>query len=447
MRRLLLLFGCLAAIALAGCSSDSAFPTATGKGTIRAINAIKSSPGISFLIEERQINVVDYKSSSGNNQYDDLDYTFNFEVLFAGDTARTRVASSFLDVVADREYTYLISGTIANPTIMVWEADVREWNDGETVFEARFAHTAAARGAIDLYFAAPGITPALGQEIGSLSFGEILPIADYPQGDYVYTITDAGDPTSVIYTSDTITPVEQTSLLFIVFDADESDLAPVSVRFFNAGGSLASLPDVRFDPTMRFFHASTALGTSDIYLQETLTTPLLVSHAFGDITGDIPVASDAYTITYTAEGNSGSILVEHDVNLLPGTHNHYFVVGEMDAFSVVAVIPDRRSVETIVKFSALNASTNHAAIDLYIVTADTSITESVPLFFSLALGSGPLAANLQAGSFDVYLTTATEETILAGPIRIDTTVGDVLSVIAMDNVDPAIADLVFVPDP
>ena len=48
MKRLVLVFALLAVVA--ACTSDSNLPNPTGKGTIRALNAIIGSPDIAFRI-------------------------------------------------------------------------------------------------------------------------------------------------------------------------------------------------------------------------------------------------------------------------------------------------------------------------------------------------------------------------------------------------------------
>ena len=143
MRPILCVLAALA-ITLAGCAGETKLPVATGKGTVRAVNAIKSSPAFRFLIEERLIGAAEYKSSTASSPFDDLDYVFNFDVQVAAtDTELTRVARKALTVVKDVEYTFVISGNYKSPAITVWEAPTREWSGTETVFEARFGHTAA----------------------------------------------------------------------------------------------------------------------------------------------------------------------------------------------------------------------------------------------------------------------------------------------------------------
>lgn len=446
MRRTLLILGALAALHLYGCAGDSAFPLATGKGTVRAINAITTSPAITFLIEERQIGTAGYKGATGSQAYDDLEYTFNFEVNIPI-TGRRRIASQFLDVVADKDYTFVISGTLANATVTLWEGDTRQWEETDTVFESRFGHAAAALGPVDVYFAPAGTAPVLGEQIGTLSFGEILPAADYAEGIYVVTYTARGDPLNVLFTSDPVARGARDSSIVTLFDADANDLAPVSVWSFNAAGAAARLTDASFPPTLRFFNASTALGTADIYNDENLLTALVIDHAFGDITGDIEVSAGTNSLTYTAPGNTGSILFENAVTVPAGTRGNYYVVGETGALSAITHLPDRRSVETVSKFSFMHAATNHPSVDVYIVEADADIAEINPSVFSVPVGLAPLQTELVQGSFDLYVTTAGEKTVIIGPVRLDTTLGGVIDIIMLDTVDPATADIVFIPVP
>ena len=173
MRKTLFLLGCLATVVFSGCTGESNRSVATGEGRMRAINAIKTSPTMNFLIEERRIGNVEYKLSTNPVSFDDLEYIFNVETILAGDLMATRVASQSLDVVMNTDYTFLISGALEAPDITVWEIPIREWSGTETVFELRFANTADSIGDVDVYFAPPGTAPMPGNALGTLSFGEV----------------------------------------------------------------------------------------------------------------------------------------------------------------------------------------------------------------------------------------------------------------------------------
>jgi len=449
MRKTLLALGCVAALVFTGCTGESSLPVATGKGTLRAINAIPTSPAVLFAIEERSIGTVDYSNLSNQVSFDDLEYTFNFEVLLAGDLLQTRVASTVLKVERDTEYTFLISGELATPTITVWETAIREWEGTETVFQARFAHTAESLGPIDVYFAAPGVAPVLGQQAGTISFTEFLSPVEYEAGDFVVTFTTAGDPNDVLFTSDTITPVAQAGFTMAIFDSTANDAGPVSVRLIMDFGGASRVPDINVLPTVRLFHAATNLETADIYVDELLTDQLLADHTFRDVTGDIDLAADVYTFTYTAAGNVGAILFEGTAAVLPGVHSQIYIVtdtlGELVSFIRLS---ERRPIETIVQLSYVHAAANHPLVDVYIVDAGIDIADAVPRFFNLSPGLPPVTTNLQDGDFEIYLTVAAEKTVIAGPVALTTALGDIVDYIAYDNVgDPSIADLVLIPLP
>ena len=447
MRKTFLVLVFTAVIAFSGCTGESNRQQATGTANFRAINAIPTSPTFAFLIEERAAGTVEFKNTSGQSTFDDLDYIFNFEVILAGDLTRTRVASTLIETERDNDYTFLLSGPIDAPTVTVWQQESRIWDGTETVFRANFAHSAATVGSVDVYFQAPGVAPALGQEAGTLSFTEFLPAIEYPVADYVTILTTAGDPGDILFTSGTIAPVAQSAFTISVFDTDANDVGPVSVRAFSNVGAASTVADENFSPTIRFIQATPNLATSDIYIDEMLTDQILADHAYKDVTGDIPIAAGTYPITYTAAGNVGAILHEDSATIFQNTHNQFYVVGEVDGLISFQRIPDRRSVETQARFSFMHAANNHESVDLYIVPTGESIDGVFPRLFDLNVGTAPAVLNLQSGDFDLYLTTSTEKTVITGPITLSLALGDVVDYVSYDNVDPAIADIVAIPLP
>jgi len=457
MKHFLLLAVCLAAVFLGACSTESQFPVATGEASVRAINTIPTSPSFSFLIQERLIGAVEYKTASEPARYDDIDYTFSFEVLLPGDPPRiTRVASQVLAVEADRDYTFVISGPIAAPVITVWEGDDRAWDGSETVFETRVGHTAASLGDVDVYFDAATTPPTLGPVLGTLAFGEVLPAADFETGDYILTITAAGDPTNVHFESAPVNISARISAIISVFEGDANDLSPWSVRLFNqnAGGA-GVLVDPRFLPTLRLFHASMDFGAADVYFDDPLTAPVLEDHAFGDITDDLDVPAGTLPLTYTTADNIGSILIDAERAIPAIARTHLYVVrNSLGDDVLVDHFPDRRSIETRARLSIIHTATSHAAVDIYFVPRVLPIDETrelsedaLPLIRGLALSSDPRQFPMVAGSFDIFVTVLGDKTVLAGPIPLDTSLGDVIDMIIYENVDPNVVDLAFIPVP
>ena len=448
MRKSLVVTTSALVLLLSACTGDSDRPVATGEGIVRAINAIPTSPEYLFAIEERLISGVSYSNISSQTAFDDLSYIFNFEVRLPGSVANERVASTPVDVETDHEYTFVISGDVATPTITVWDTITREFAETDTVFQTRFGHTAASIGPIDVYFAAPGVAPAAGEAIATVAFGEVSPAFDREAGEYVYIVTTAGDPSDILFESDGLTANAQSSFTITPFDGTANDLGPLTVRVITDAGGINSLADTNLSSTVRFIHASINMEPADIYTDEMLMDQISANHAYRDVTGDIDLASGSYTFTYTAAGNPGSVLLEATGSVFSSSHAQIYVVGADGALTSFIRNPDRRSVETLTKFTFTHAAFNHPAVDMYIVEAGTLVEDVlIPDLFNVTPGSFPLTANIDQGDLELYLTVSGEKTIIEGPVALTAELGDVLEYISYDNVDPATADIVAIPLP
>ena len=450
MKRYLILAICMAAVILGACAGETNLPKATGEGAVRALNAIPASPDIAFLIEERTLGSVPTKSATATAEWDDLEYTFNFQTRLAGDALTTRVASQPLKVEADMDYTFVISGALAAPDITIWEVNRREWVGTETVFEAHMANLAESLGSIDIYFADAVIPPALGGQIATLAFGEIAAPVDLEEGDYVMTITPAGDDTTILFVSNPVAITAQVQYMFAVFEGDENDLSPVSVRLFNLGsGGSGGLIDSRFPPTMRFIHGAINFGDADIYIDDPLTIPVVTDHAFKDVTPFIDVTSGALPVTYTQAGNIGTTLLDVDEAVLSGSRTDFFVLTDLDGMDVrVSNRADRRSIQTRARLSFMNTAGGRPSVDIYVVPDGELLDEAFPTLPGLPLGFTPVQLPFPPGSYDIYVTDNDEKAVhLAGPIDLDLDFGDVVETIIFENVDPMVVDVEFLPSP
>lgn len=440
---------CLAAALAVGCAQESDLPNPTGKGRVQAINGIPASPGIEFRIEERELATLSYKSASAGANYDDFEYQFNFDTVIDPLEGRTRIASVAQKVDVNRHYTFVLTGEVAAPDVMVWEGEQRVFDDGATVFQVQFAHLAESLGELDVYLAPQGTAPVVGAEIGSVAYGEILPPTDLTAEKKVLTVTARGDPTTVVYRTSAVTFNAATAYTLTLFDGDETDVSPQTVRFLTATGGSGVLTDTRYQSTIRLFHAAMSMAAADIYDDEALTSTLVTNQAFGQVSGDLPFSAAETDLTWTAAGNPSVVLFEETVDAASGTHNNLIVIETADDDDDPAgrfYVPDRRSVSTFARFSVFHAAADQEILDVYAVDADQPITEVLPRF---RIGYGNLSTTLplQAGSFDLYATEPATKTIVAGPARLVVADGDVVETLLLDTADPNAAVFSLVPAP
>lgn len=393
---------------------------------------------------------MNFKANTAPREWDDLDYTFNFEAVIPPQPGTTRIASQFLDVVANMEYTLLFWGSLAAPTINIWEKPKRTFDGTATVFEMRAGHAAGSLGTVDVYFALDGVAPVLGEQYATLAPGGVSGTADFDAaGSYVLTVTAEGDPGTVLFQSAATPLLSNQSVVLTIFDGDANDTSPVVGKVINSNGQSTTLADNRTLPTVRYVHATMDLVTSDIYDDALLANRIVADFAFGDATGDLDTAAGELPITFTAAGNPGAILFETTLTSFLGTRlNFYMTVDtsvDPDALIGVRQIVDRRSIETIARLTFFHSAVNHSSVDLYIVDAGTTIDEALPRQIQLPYRQQTPALALAEGSFDVYITTSGEKTILDGPIPFDTVLGGVYEAVLLDRVDPAFAEFKFLP--
>lgn len=435
----------IVAFAIGACGSDSSLPVATGKASIRMINAIPTSPEIGFLIEERALDAVRYKSNSSPESWDDLEYTFNFEINRPFENELTRIASQFLDVTREIEYTFLVRGSLDAAVVDVWQIPERSFSGSETIFEMRVGNAADALGLVDVYVGLEGVDPVLGAQVASLAPGEVSAPTDIEEDVYVVTITAAGDPANILFQSVPTRILANQSVIVTAFAGDANDTAPVTVRLFNQFGASSAVTDARFPPTARLIHATSDLGTSDVYDDAALQNRIVADLAFGDVTGDIDVAVGEVPITATAPGNVGAILLEDTLTTFAGSRLNYYLTVLSDEVVGSQVFVDRRPVETIARLTFFHSAINHELVDLYVVDAGTTIDDVFPRLITATYGLQASEIRLDAGSYEIYVTTAGEKTILDGPVSLEVALGDVFEAVLLDRVDPSLAEFKLFP--
>lgn len=449
MKRLVI--ACLAVALLSACGGESSLPEATGKGSVSAINAIATSPEIGFLIEERAQDGINFKENVPPRDWDDLAYTFNFEAVIPPEPGTTRIASEFLDVVANMEYIFLVWGSLSDPTISLWEKPERAFDGSETFFEMRVGNAAQTLGRVDVYFAPEGVAPVLGEQFATLAPGEISATADFESESYVVTVTAEGDPSTVLFQSapSFIIPIQ--SVVVTLFEGDANDTSPFAGRIINSSGQSTSLPDGRSSPTTRYVHATPDLATADVYDDAALTNRIVAGLVFGDATGDIDTPIGEVPLSFTAADNPGAILHETTLTSFIGTRVNFYMTVDttVDPSALIGarLIVDRRSIETIARLTFFHSAVNHPEVDLYVVDRGETIDDKLPRQFGLAYRAQTPAIALAEGSFDIYVTTVGDKTILDGPIPFDTVLGGVYEGLLIDRVDPALAEFKILPPP
>ena len=444
IRRIIALLATLAVVtAVSGCS-ESTREQATGKGNIRGINAIVTSPDLNFLIEERGLGNVDFKENSGFNSFDDLSYNFNFDLLLPGTLNATRLATQFIDVQPDHEYTVVLTGTIANPSIFFWEDPIREWSGTETIFEVFFTHLAPSIGELDVYFATTGTVPVLGQAIGSVGNGDRLPAVELEEAQYELILTPKDDPATIFYQSVPLAAAAQTQVLVAVFDPDPSVLGNVGVNFIGHNGGSSLLADINFPPQVRTLHAAFDTVNFDGYFNGDFANIIYSDISFQELSPYADVFDAVTPLTLTPVGNIGATIHEGDAIASAGNKSTVVLAGVPGALLFIPLLDDARPLETFPVVRILNASFTTAFLDIYLLPAGTPIDDIIiPQIRSIPTTADTGFAASSTGMLEFTVTLPGEKTPISTPLLLDLANGDTVDIVVLDTVNPGTVELVI----
>lgn len=430
----------ITALAVAGCA-ETEREEATGKVQIRGVNGIVDSADALFLIEETTINQLTYKSSTAQREFDNLSYTFNYDLPVPLNPNR-RLASQFVDVVEDNEYTFVLAGDIDTPQIVLWERPNPVWDGTETVFDIGAGHVNTTIGDVDVYFLPDGTPPALGNALGSVDFSERTADREEPAGDYVITLTARDDPSTVLFQSFPLVLAGATSYTIMLFDADPSITSPISVRLVDLAGTSLEVGDVNFPATAQFVNAAFGSGNVDVVADGDFDNRLLVDLPFGIVSDDLDIEQGPVTYSYTPTGSTMSLL-DVDLTVLRGTRSMIVLLGEAGNLGALALGSDRRGFSTVARYRVTNASFNAEDIDVYFNTPGESIDNRPPNIFALGFSAATDMVPQFGEDFELIITRRGEKTPLAGPEPITFNVNDVIEIVVLDSADPNVSELLI----
>jgi hypothetical protein len=423
--------------------TESSREQASGKGNIRGVNAIVDVLDTNFLIEERSLDVLPYKGASSARRFDDISYRFNFDIAIPGQLDSQRIAIVSQKITKDHDYVFVAAGFAASPDTFVWERAEREWAGTETVFEMTFAHLDKTSGPFDVYFEMPGTVPVLRNRQGSIAYGEQTVLREFETGEYELILTTPNSPLDIQYSGISFTnPAGQTSVS-MVLTADPTITGPISVRQLLPSGDTLEVPDSRFPPTVQLINASLEAGNVDLVIDNDFVNPPAISdHPFGIVSADVDVPAGTTPFIYTAPGDTTALL-ERDTSIATGRRATIILHGDLSTLATTVLSSERRTLSVEARIRFVNASFNNTPLDLYFSAEGSVFADSFPLT-RLNVGEPTNYILRGAGSYEITITAAADkDIILLGPVLIDLENGDIEEVVILDNVDPAIVDLLI----
>jgi hypothetical protein len=430
-----------AALALSACEDGRKAPA---KVNMTVVNVAPGFAGLTFQRERRDLQYQPANLSfKGLQEYTFDADTYDFFVFERSliETYTPRDWTFVAELQAERGYLVALTEVAGDVRPIVIEYQDAPAADAQIVG----LHAAEGMPAMDLYLERPGVGIAGATPRGTFNAqGQIAPRA-VPSGEYELTLTAAGSPATVLFTSTTISlPAGATSTFVVASEPGFASGTPLSVVLVQP--STMILIDRNAVDSLRVVNGATDRAARDFAIDSQFSPPLFSAMPFADPTAYASVSPTTHTINVTPVGNPGVLELNQVYAGLAGQRTTLLFSGPAGTLTHTTVADDGRRIHNEGKLLFLNAAAQFPAIEFVVTSpgADPSTVQGAATL--IAPGTSLGYANFGAGDYDLSLRQPGATTLLAGPTRITLASRGIYGVLAVDGPDTATAGLAFFDD-
>ena len=437
---------------LAGCPDSNRTETVTGEGSIQALHAVPDLGSVSFLIEETLLSTLTYKQASGITEFDNLEYTFRFDVLLPGDTETTTLSTATITVDDETEYTFVLAGSLTDPELIIWEQFGRDWADEVatatdndttvTVMEVSFGNLAEVVGTVDVYLEAPGTSPEFATPKTTIGYSDFRTAIELPADEYQLVLTPPGDPGNILFASDPVTISAATSNLFSIMDDGGATTAPFTVRWIGASLGV-DLFDINLFSELTVVHGALGTDAVDVISGGNFADPLVEGLDYSSTSTTAIIDPGTLNINVTPAGNQGVFLAERAFDVFKGTFNRLYLVGLPGDLQAALFAENRQAISTHAKFQVFQGATRFSEVDIYIVGTDIDISLIGPTYASLIYGTSTGLATFVPDEYNLIVTEAGTKSIIGGPYLLDLVAGENEGSMILDSPSITATEMLF----
>jgi hypothetical protein len=301
-------------------------------------------------------------------------------------------------------------------------------------------HAAPALSGTDVYLTAPGADLSAANPIASLSFRQTSNPQTAAVGDYQLSITAAGDPLNVLFSSSTLTLAAGASNLLVITDDAGEGTGTISV--VRTSSTTEVLADVNAPTNIRVINAAGDTLARDVAIDDDFANLLFAAVPFAAPTDFVPVPSGGRKFTITPAGNAGVLELEYTSTLATGRIYTVLIASGTSALTAQTFTEDRRRVNDQSTVRLLNGSTQ--ALEFFILEVGTSIEGVQP--FQLLAGEASQAFVVRPSDRELTLRIPGTQTIALGPVPITLDDAGIHSILAVNGATPETSEVVLFDD-
>ena len=404
----------LACVVLTACESEEGGRVRPPSTEVSVIHVAGRFGNLEFRRVERLEGTLSYRSSQVFT-WDSDTYTFNIDSTLPGLGTPIRLYSFEAELAAGNDYSIVL--TEANGWLHELIIGAEEAELSETEAEIIIVNTAdGLQSAVDVYVEPPGTELAAATPRGAVDFLESLPVAAISPGEYVLSVTQVGNPTSVVMMSNTFELAAGVRSTISIIDGLSS--ASPAAAVVSGAGNDTPLTDRELRAGIRVLNAQTSRDPIDVTVNSAFSPPLIPNAMFAVPTDYALVVPGEHTVQITPAGNSGAIEVEVPFRAFPGQRGSWFVGGDPGSLAAIYSPDSLRLIRDIAEVTVYFGGTTVGNVDVFIVAPDTDLNTVAPNA-TLTQASAISKFFMILGDYAVTVRESGTETVLAGPVAAD----------------------------
>ncbi|MEL6868545.1 MAG: DUF4397 domain-containing protein [Pseudomonadota bacterium] len=438
----------LVAVCLAGCTDTPDAPA--GQGRIRAVHAIPEFGTVAFLIEAVTLSQLTYQETGAFEQFDSLNYDFNFDTVDGVTVQTLRLASQTLTLAPDTDYTFFLTGTPDAPVVTLATLPELVEDDSATTVELWFSNLSRVADEVDLYLGEADFDPASTTPLLTVANNTFSELVTIDAGSLQLVATRAGDPADILIRTELVTLTGGDRALLNLFDSQNLDTGEFTMSISTSAATSVALVDVAAPSQVQLVHASASAGSIDL-LVDASTTPAIAALSFGQTTVPTTIeeaGAEALTLFVTPAGDPGVQLVEQEVVLIDAGVNFIVLFGDQadETLALARTEVVRQPVFDAARLGIFNTVLDVDRIEFYLLREDDVLEETNPILISPAFdGSRVLTSTvISADNYRIVVTNNADDSILAGPIDLPLQAGDIRQVVLADTLDPNVVEVLVI---
>ena len=431
-------FACTA-LAVVGCDSGRQAP---GKVAVRVANVAPSFGDLQFRREQTSPASLTFKGAQ-EVSYDADTYDFYIDERSLDGSSATRTWTFARQLTENNAYTIVLTELGGEVSPVVLEYPTIGVNDSQIVA----LHAAPGTPALDLYLERPGVGLAGATPRGTFALQEQIAPRTLQSGEYEIYLTPAGNPSSLVLASASVTiPAGGTTTLIVVPEGGEGT-ASLSVLLLTTAP--ATIYDRNTTAELRVINGASDAAPRDVALNGQFSPPLFSAVPYGGVPTPyttVPVAS-AQPLQVTPAGNQGVLEIDQVLSTILGQRSTMMFTGDPGALNFVLVNDDRRRLNNQAKLRLYNAANQFVStfMDFVILPTGADPNLYAPVTVLTPPGASPIVP-LIPGSYELYLRQTSTTTYFAGPIPITVAAGGIYGIAALNGADTATANVVLFDD-